>query len=188
MTFLNFALRYHKDIDHRVTYHLKDVCEMCRRRLNDFPWFGPFGTNDYKLSFRAGFWPVLSVISICQRINIQALTDCTDPFCTWRGTWRSEPMRTQQKHPKSLQWPTTLSSNRFMGPLFQFENNGVQPKNIDIHVLWLIHYLCKCTVSSLNMHSHCSRSFRQEQQLALAGCMTSVCSIFIFKLGNGFVS
>ena len=34
MTFLNLALRYHKDIDHWVIYHLKDVCEMCRRSLN----------------------------------------------------------------------------------------------------------------------------------------------------------
>ena len=34
MTFLNFALRYHKDIDHWVIYHLKDACEMCRRSLN----------------------------------------------------------------------------------------------------------------------------------------------------------
>ena len=41
---------------------------------------------------------------------------------------------------------------------FKFENSGMQPKYRDI---WLIHYLCKCTVSSLNMHSHCSRSFRQ---------------------------
>ena len=38
MTFLNFALRYHKDIDHWVIYHLKDVCEMCRRSLNHFSW------------------------------------------------------------------------------------------------------------------------------------------------------
>ena len=44
---------------------------------------------------------------------------------------------------------------------FKFENSGMQPKYIDIHVLWLIYYL-ECTVSSLNMHSHCSRSFRQE--------------------------
>ena len=27
----NFALRYHKDIDHWVIYHLKNVCEMGRR-------------------------------------------------------------------------------------------------------------------------------------------------------------
>ena len=33
MTFSNFALSYHKDIDHWVIYHLKDVCEMCRRSL-----------------------------------------------------------------------------------------------------------------------------------------------------------
>ena len=122
----------------------------------------------------------------CQSINIQALTDCTDPFCSWRGTWRSEPMRTQQKHPKSLQWPTTLSSNRFMGPLFQIWKQRYAAK---IHrLLWLIHYICKCTVPSLNMHSHCSRSFRQEQQLALTGWMTAVCSIFIFKVGNRFIS
>ena len=38
MTFLNFALRYHKDIDHWVIHHLKDVCEMCRRSLNHFSW------------------------------------------------------------------------------------------------------------------------------------------------------
>ena len=38
MTFLNFALRYRKDIDHWVIYHLKDVCEMCRRSLNHFSW------------------------------------------------------------------------------------------------------------------------------------------------------
>ena len=45
MTFLNFALRYHKDIDHWVIYHLKDVCEMCRRSLNHFSWINvvPFG-------------------------------------------------------------------------------------------------------------------------------------------------
>ena len=36
--FFNFALRYHKDIDHWVIYHLKDVCEMCRRSLNHFSW------------------------------------------------------------------------------------------------------------------------------------------------------
>ena len=36
MTFSNFAFRYHKDIDHWVIYHLKDVCEMCRRSLNHF--------------------------------------------------------------------------------------------------------------------------------------------------------
>ena len=33
MTLLNFALRHHKDIDHWVIYHLKDVCEVCRRRI-----------------------------------------------------------------------------------------------------------------------------------------------------------
>ena len=38
MTFLNFSLRYHKDIDHRVIYHLKEFCEMCRRSLNHFSW------------------------------------------------------------------------------------------------------------------------------------------------------
>ena len=38
MTFLNVALWYHKDIDHWVIYHLKDVCEMCRRSLNQFSW------------------------------------------------------------------------------------------------------------------------------------------------------
>ena len=38
MTFSNFALRYHKDIDHWVIYHLKYVCELCRRRLNPFSW------------------------------------------------------------------------------------------------------------------------------------------------------
>ena len=38
MTFLNFALRYHKDIDHWMIYRLKDVCEMCRRNLNHFSW------------------------------------------------------------------------------------------------------------------------------------------------------
>ena len=38
MTFLNVALRYHKDIDHWVIYHLKDVCEICRRSLNHFSW------------------------------------------------------------------------------------------------------------------------------------------------------
>ena len=38
MAFSNFALRYHKDIDHWVIYHLKDVCEMCRRSLNHFSW------------------------------------------------------------------------------------------------------------------------------------------------------
>ena len=38
MTFLNFALRYHKDIDHWVIYHLKDVSEMCRRSLTHFSW------------------------------------------------------------------------------------------------------------------------------------------------------
>ena len=27
---------YHKDIEHWVIYHLKDVCEMCRRSLNHF--------------------------------------------------------------------------------------------------------------------------------------------------------
>ena len=36
MTFSNFALRYHKDVDHWVIYHLNDVCEMCRRSLNHF--------------------------------------------------------------------------------------------------------------------------------------------------------
>ena len=36
MTFSNFALRYHKDIEHWVIYHLKDVLEMCRRSLNHF--------------------------------------------------------------------------------------------------------------------------------------------------------
>ena len=38
MTFSNFALRYHKDIGLLVIYHLKDVCEMCRRRWNHFSW------------------------------------------------------------------------------------------------------------------------------------------------------
>ena len=36
MTFSNFALRYHKNIDHWVIYHLKDVCKMCGRKLNRF--------------------------------------------------------------------------------------------------------------------------------------------------------
>ena len=36
MTFSNFALWYHKDIDQWVIYHLKDVCEVCRRSLNHF--------------------------------------------------------------------------------------------------------------------------------------------------------
>ena len=43
---------------------------------------------------------------------------------------------------------------------FKFENSGMHPVYIDI--LWFFRYLCKCTVSSLNMQSHCSRSFRQE--------------------------
>ena len=45
MTFSNFALRYHKDIDHRVIYILKDICEMCRRSLNHFSWINviPYG-------------------------------------------------------------------------------------------------------------------------------------------------
>ena len=34
MTFSNFVLRYHKDIDQSVIYHLKDVREMYRRSLN----------------------------------------------------------------------------------------------------------------------------------------------------------
>ena len=38
MTFLNFALRHRKAIDHWVIYRLKDVCEMCRRILNHFSW------------------------------------------------------------------------------------------------------------------------------------------------------
>ena len=38
MMFLNFALRYHKDIDHWVIYHPKDVCEMCGRSLKHFSW------------------------------------------------------------------------------------------------------------------------------------------------------
>ena len=29
---------YHKDIDHWVIYHLKDVCEMNRRSLNHISW------------------------------------------------------------------------------------------------------------------------------------------------------
>ena len=36
MTFSNFALKYHKDIDHWMIYHLKYVCEMCRRSLDHF--------------------------------------------------------------------------------------------------------------------------------------------------------
>ena len=36
MTFSNFAIRYHKDNDHWVIYHIKDVCEMCRSSLNHF--------------------------------------------------------------------------------------------------------------------------------------------------------
>ena len=36
--FSNFALWYHKDIDHWVIYHLKDVCEMYRRSFNKFSW------------------------------------------------------------------------------------------------------------------------------------------------------
>ena len=36
MTFSNFALRYHKDIDHWVIYHVRYVCEKCRRSLNHF--------------------------------------------------------------------------------------------------------------------------------------------------------
>ena len=38
MTFSNFALTYHKDIHHWVIYHLKYVCEMCIRSLNNFSW------------------------------------------------------------------------------------------------------------------------------------------------------
>ena len=36
MMFSNFALRYNKNIDHLAIYHLKDVCEMCRKSLNPF--------------------------------------------------------------------------------------------------------------------------------------------------------
>ena len=36
MAFSNFALRYHKDIDHWVIYHLKDVGEMYRISLSPF--------------------------------------------------------------------------------------------------------------------------------------------------------
>ena len=36
MTFLKFAPTYRKDIDHLVIYHLKDVCDKCRRSLNHF--------------------------------------------------------------------------------------------------------------------------------------------------------
>ena len=42
MTISNFALGYHIDIDHWVIYHLKYVCEMCRRRLNHFSWINVF--------------------------------------------------------------------------------------------------------------------------------------------------
>ena len=38
MTFSNFALWWHKNIDHLVIYHLKDVCELCRRSLDHFSW------------------------------------------------------------------------------------------------------------------------------------------------------
>ena len=38
MMFANFAVGYHKDINHWVIYHLKYVCEMCRRSLNHFSW------------------------------------------------------------------------------------------------------------------------------------------------------
>lgn len=38
MTFSNCAIMCHEDIDHRVLYHHKVVCHMCRRSLNHFPW------------------------------------------------------------------------------------------------------------------------------------------------------
>ena len=37
MTFSNFTLRRHEDIDHRMFYNLKNVRHMCRSSLNRFP-------------------------------------------------------------------------------------------------------------------------------------------------------
>ena len=54
MSFSNFALRYHKDIDHWVIYKLKDVCEMFRRNLNHFSWFNVVpcgGVVDVNINF-----------------------------------------------------------------------------------------------------------------------------------------
>ena len=54
MTFSNFSLRNHKDIDHWVIYHPKDVWEMCRRSLNHFSWITvvPCGVDvDVNVSF-----------------------------------------------------------------------------------------------------------------------------------------
>ena len=38
MTFSNNALMCHKEFDHWVIYHLKDVYEMCRKSLNQCSW------------------------------------------------------------------------------------------------------------------------------------------------------
>ena len=54
MTFSNFALKYHKDIDHCVLYHLKDACEMCRSSLNHFLWIHVIpccGVEDVNVNF-----------------------------------------------------------------------------------------------------------------------------------------
>ena len=50
----NFALRYDKNINHWVIYHLKDACEMCRRSLKQFSWInvGPCGVvEDVNVNF-----------------------------------------------------------------------------------------------------------------------------------------
>ena len=48
--------------DNLVLTNESDIIKVYKVIIKMFPRFGPFGTNDYKLSFRAGFWPVLSII------------------------------------------------------------------------------------------------------------------------------
>ena len=78
MTFLNFALWYHKDIDHWMIYHLTNFCEMCRRSLNHFPWINviPCGAVvDVNVNFDTWIaWQICEWLFLWQNVRVVNLS------------------------------------------------------------------------------------------------------------------
>ena len=106
-----------------------------------------------KLTFRAGLWlgPWTKLIcSVCKGLYVNAVT-----VVVWIQT---------------LIWIRVVSFE-YLG-LFHVFLYTCHTWRSSHSWSWrqfirLIHYLCKCTVSSLNMHSHCSCSFQHKNNNSL---------------------
>ena len=105
MTFSSFALRYHKDIDHRLINHLKDVCEMCRRSLNHFSWINivPRGVDvDVNVNFDT--WTAwkrqrCGCLFLRQNVRVVNLSITHDYLVPSLSFWGLLEIRTQTWHP-----------------------------------------------------------------------------------------